>query len=125
MSTGSSDQGVILLIEDDILVQDVVCHHLENRGYEVLVAPDAEQARELMQKRGSDVRLLLVDSGLPVQSGESIADELKSQFGKTRVLLVSGYPRQQDPSEEAFPFLQKPFTGAQLVSKVEELLRNG
>jgi DNA-binding response OmpR family regulator len=120
-----TQRGLILLIEDDALVQEVVCHHLRNNGYEVLVAPDAEQARSLMVEHGDHVRLLLVDSGLPIQSGESIADELKSRFGRTRVLLVSGYPRPRDPADESFPFLQKPITGAQLVAKVDELLAHG
>jgi DNA-binding response OmpR family regulator len=116
------NKGGVLLIEDDAFVQDVVRLHLSRQGYEVWVAPDAETARQLMQQHEDDVRLLVVDSGLPVQSGESIAEELKSRFGK-RVLLISGYPRLGDPEDEIYPFLQKPFTGAHLVERVEELLK--
>lgn len=117
----SEGKGGILLIEDDAFVQDVVKHHLSSQGYEVWVASDAEAARRMMDEHEHDVRLLVVDSGLPVQSGESIADELKLRFGK-RVLLISGYPRPGEPEDEEYPFLQKPFTGSQLVERVEELL---
>jgi two-component system torCAD operon response regulator TorR len=109
----------ILLIEDDPLVQEVVQGHLRGRGYEVWIADDAETAHAMMDEHGSSVSLLIVDSGLPVQSGESLAAELKKQFGRARVLMISGYPRK-DPH---YPFLQKPFSGAQLVSRVEELLK--
>lgn len=109
----------ILLIEDDPLVQEVVSGHLRARGIPVWIAEDSVTARQLMEEHGSEVGLLVVDSGLPVQSGESLADELKQQFGKTRVLLISGYARP----DTDFPFLQKPFTGAQLVESVEQLMR--
>jgi DNA-binding response OmpR family regulator len=109
----------ILLIEDDPLVQKVVGSHLRRRGYEVWIADDSETARAMMDSHRGSVELLIVDSGLPVQSGESLAAELKDEFGPARVLMISGY-RQKD---DEFPFLQKPFSGAQLVSRVEDLLR--
>lgn len=112
----------ILLIEDDAFVQQVASHHLRNHGYEVWVASDANAARDIMDEHSDRVKLLVVDSGLPVQSGESLAEELKARFGKTRVLLISGYPRPVEPSEETYPFLQKPFSGAELVERVNELM---
>lgn len=114
----SSTEG-ILLIEDELLVQTVVGQHLRAQGYQVWIAPDAVSARSLMDEHGHEIGLLVVDSGLPVQSGESLAAELKERFGKTRVLLISGYDRP----ETEYPFLQKPFSGAELVERVEELLR--
>ena len=108
----------ILLIEDDPLVQQVVQGHLRARGFSVWTAEDAETANALMDAHGGDVGLLIVDSGLPVQSGESLAAELKKRFGRTRVLLISGYSR----ADTGYPFLQKPFSGAQLVERVEELM---
>lgn len=117
-----NDHGGILLIEDDVFVQDVVRHHLSNQGYDVWVASDAEVARALMAEHEPDVRLLVIDSGLPVQSGESIAEELKERFAK-RVLLISGYPRSVETEDEVYPFLQKPFTGAQLVERVKALMK--
>lgn len=112
-------KGGILVIEDDAFVQDVMKHHLTQKGYDVWVAADAAIARRMMDEHSGEVRLLIVDSRLPEQSGESIADELTARFGKC-VLLVSGYPRPDGP--EPYPFLQKPFTGAQLVACVEELV---
>jgi DNA-binding response OmpR family regulator len=108
----------ILLIEDDPLVQEVVGGHLRSRGFEVWIADDAQMAHALMDAHGPDVGLLIVDSGLPLQSGESLAAELKQRFGRARVLMISGYSR----AESDYPFLQKPFSGAQLVERVEELL---
>ena len=108
----------ILLIEDDPLVQQVVEGHLTARGFSVWIADDAEMAHALMEAHGEKVGLLIVDSGLPVQSGESLAAELKQRFGRTRVLLISGYSRPGT----GYPFLQKPFSGAQLVERVEELM---
>ena len=108
----------ILLIEDDPLVQQVVQSHLTARGYSVWMASDSQSATALMEARGDDVGLLIVDSGLPVQSGESLVAELKKRFGSARILLISGYARP----EAEYPFLQKPFSGVQLVKRVEELM---
>ena len=109
----------ILLIEDDALVQTVVSQHLRAHGYDVWIAPDAVAARALMDEHADSIGLLVVDSGLPVQSGESLAAELKERFGKTRVLIISGYDRP----ESDYPFLQKPFSGADLVERVDALLK--
>lgn len=108
----------ILLIEDDPLVQQVVQSHLTARGFTVWIADDSQTATALMEAHGGDVGLLIVDSGLPVQSGESLVAELKKRFGRSRILLISGYARP----EAEHPFLQKPFTGVQLVQRVEELM---
>lgn len=111
----------ILLIEDDTFVQAIVNHHLSSRGYRVWVASDPMEARSLMDLHADTIRLLIVDSGLPVQSGESVAEELKERFGKTRVLMISGYPKPESVPD-AYPFLQKPFTGEELANRVEALL---
>ena len=117
--------AAILVVEDDPLVQAVIKLQLEHRGHSVMIAEHAAEAKRLLDEKDGDFKLLIIDSGLPIQSGESVAMELKSRFPEPGVLMISGYPegrRREESTKSDLPFLQKPFTGAQLVQKVDELL---
>lgn len=115
----------ILVVEDEPLVRFVIERHLSGVGHHVFLAFDAESAREIVDKHGHDIDLLIVDSVLPTESGEDVAANLKEHFGTARVLMISGYPmgrRTIDEPLPGYPFLQKPFTGRELLGKVNELL---
>ena len=117
--------AAILVVEDDPLVQAVIRLQLENHGHSVMIAEHSAEAKRLLDELDGDFQLLIIDSGLPIQSGESVAMELKGRFPEAGVLMISGYPeerRRDESTKSDLPFLQKPFTGAQLVQKVDELL---
>lgn len=116
---------IILLIEDEESVKELVSLVLTEQGYQVLAASDPIEASQIMDRVDGAVEMLIVDSGLPVMSGEQFADKLIAKFPSTRVLMISGYPdgkRRMDSEKTVYPFLQKPFTPNQLSAKVKEIL---
>lgn len=118
------DAKTVLVIEDDPLVQAVIRKHLTNYGYNIYVAEDPIAAKKIVDEYDGDIDMLIVDSGLPVVSGDKVAAEVKERFPSMRVLIISGYPegrRHEDSPNIEFPFLQKPFSGSQLMEKVEQL----
>ncbi|MGI8923215.1 MAG: response regulator [Fimbriimonadales bacterium] len=115
----------ILVVEDEPLVRFVIERHLSGVGHRVFLASDAESAKDIVDKHGHEIDLLIADSVLPTASGEDVATNLKEHFGAARVLMISGYPmgrRTTDGALPGYPFLQKPFTGSELLGKVNELL---
>jgi len=79
----------ILLVDDD---QEIICSFksiLEDEGYVVYTANDAEEAVKVM--RDNDVQLAIMDYVLPKTRGDKLAETLKAINQKLNIIFVSGY----------------------------------
>lgn len=123
LRTGS---GTVLLAEDNPALRRAAQRALERLGYRVLVAADGEQALMLYREHESDIDLILSDVVMPKMGGGSLYRAVRAENGAVRFLMVSGYA-PDDVSERGgvdptVPFMQKPWTLAQLARRVEEVL---
>ena len=118
----------ILVVEDELDVQRVICITLELQGYRVLRALTIDEALVQAAEVGQ-IDLLLSDVILPVASGPEIYRRLQETQVDLRVLFISGYSDEvlagygissQDPN-----FLSKPFTSAILGRKVRHIMGKG
>ena len=117
-ATGDHGGETVLLVEDDPAVRNVVRRMLEGLGYAVVEASGAIEALEQVAEAAVEVELLLTDVVMPVMSGPELVDEIRRLRPCVRVLFVSGFSdRPVDGS-----LLQKPFTVAQLGSRVRQVL---
>jgi signal transduction histidine kinase len=118
--------ATILLVEDDDAVRDVTGRMLRSRGYTVLEARNASDARTLTREHGGDIDLLLTDIVMPDTSGPELAEELRGSYSRLRVLYMSGYSgvtvTRHGVLEEGVQYLEKPFTVSSLSSKVRDAL---
>jgi PAS domain S-box-containing protein len=116
----ASDHGgeTVLLVEDDPAVRNVVRRMLEGLGYAVVEASGAIHALEQVAETAIEIDLLLSDVVMPVMSGPELAAEIRKLRPRVHVLFVSGF---SDRHVEG-PLLQKPFTVAQLGSRVRQVL---
>eukprot|EP01047_Picozoa_sp_COSAG01_P050154 COSAG01_NODE_5038_length_4532_cov_1.902323_6_plen_272_part_01 len=78
----------ILLVEDDELIRKNYAQHL-NHEFNILEAPDAKTA--LAQVAKHSIQVLILDIGLPDQSGDRILKQLKSMQRNMEVLVVTAY----------------------------------
>ena len=92
-------------------------------GYRVLAAGNGEEALERAAKAG-EIHLLVTDVILPRLGGQAVAERLRHERPRLKVLFISGYSAEAVavtvPPE--FELLQKPFTPSQLLRRVGELL---
>lgn len=115
----------ILLVDDDDAVRELFARMLRS-GYEVLEACSSKQARQKFDEHEGRIDLLICDVVMPGGNGPQLAEALILVDPQLRLLYVSGYP----PDTEVLPgypaphvdFLQKPFSGRQLVARVATLL---
>ncbi len=125
---GSSSE-TILLVEDEDAVRNLTRRLLENGGYTVLQASDAEAALEVAESHDGRLDMLLTDVVMPGLSGPELARRLLASRPRLRVLYVSGYPDEAMASqgllEPDASFLQKPFTPETLARRVREILDMG
>ncbi len=118
--------GTILLVEDDASIRAVTRRLLEIGGYTVLEAATPSKARDLAERSGGPIHLLLTDVVMPEMSGPQLAALIREQRTELPVLFMSGYADDAitrhgrlDPGAE---FLPKPFAPDTLLRRVQQVL---
>ena len=113
----------ILLVDDDGEVRDVVAPMLEELGYVVEVANDAEMAlARLSASDQPDVDLLFSDIVMPgALDGVGLAEEARSRYPGLRIILATGYTERM-PLEHGTRILTKPFSIETLSAALHETL---
>lgn len=117
----------ILVVDDEPDIRQIVSDILEDEGYEVAVAENAEQAKELRRQRRPD--LVLLDIWMPGEDGISL---LKSwQKGgslSSPVIMMSGHGTIETAIEAtrlgAYDFIEKPLSMAKMLLTIENALRS-
>jgi PAS domain S-box-containing protein len=116
--------ATVLLVEDEQIVRRLVATMLDDAGYRVLEAENAEEALAFADAE-EQVDVLLTDVVMPGLSGPELAERLTAHWPRLRVLFVSGYTAEAiEKHGQISPgtsFLQKPFTRAQLTYALQEL----
>jgi PAS domain S-box-containing protein len=116
----------ILLVEDEPRVRDAVKRALENYGYTVLSATHPDEATTVFGENARGVDMLLSDVVMPGCDGIQLHDRLCVRRPGLPVLFMSGYTDrsilEDGILEPGVPFIQKPFSPAQLVRKVRSVL---
>ena len=115
-----SDQTVILVVDDDVLVQNIVRIILEKEGYFVLTAENGEEALYISRKYPGPIHLVVSDVIMPKMDGLALREQITKERIETRVLLMSG----ETPNIGTGPFLRKPFGPKELLSKTHEIIKD-
>ncbi|HWJ13776.1 MAG TPA: ATP-binding protein [Gemmatimonadaceae bacterium] len=129
-ATRSSEDGelpsgseTVLIVEDADDVRILARRTLEERGYTVFVARNADEALEIASARHVDV--LLADIVMPQTSGPQLVARYQSLHKAPLVVYMSGYADDALTQYELDPnvvFLRKPFTPASLARTVRDAL---
>jgi len=117
--------GTLLLVEDDPSVRRITKLALERAGYRVVAADRAEEALDWLRQHDTHVDLLISDVIMPGMNGGELAIRVAAERPGIRVLLVSGYTSNVLEASGLSPdvaLLEKPFTPAILLARVEELV---
>ncbi len=117
----------ILVVEDDLQLRELAVLLLADLGYETIEAADASEALQLLGSE-PDIALLFSDVLLPGgMTGVELAEEAWRSFPDLKVLLTSGYTRDtaQRWGTAGYELLEKPYSKAQLSSKLRRTLAAG
>lgn len=116
----------ILLVEDEPGVRRLARIALERSGYTVLVATDGRDAMALTEAHSDGIDLVVTDLVMPEMGGRELAEALRARWPRIGVLLMSGYVEddlvRHGVVEAEVAFLHKPFSLAELTSRVRSLL---
>jgi len=113
----------VLLVEDEGAVRELLSSALERNGFDVVTAGSAEEALTLASPA---FQILLSDISLPGMSGVQLARQLRRSLPSLRVLLMSGYAREEFASGpnavDDLPFIPKPFATRTVVERLRSLI---
>jgi len=95
-------------------------------GYRVLAPETPREAIALCRDPLVKIDMLVTDVVLPETDGVDVARQAVAERPRLRVLFMSGYTEHRvlrlPRFDHAAPFLQKPFSKASLLAKVNEVL---
>lgn len=113
----------ILVVEDERPISDLIEMNLSEAGYTCVCAYDGLEAANLLEKEGYD--LVLLDIMLPKVSGYELLDFIKPLGIPVIFLTAKGTMADKVKGLRlgADDYIVKPFEIAELVARVESVLR--
>lgn len=118
------DAGAILVAEDEDMVRNLAVRFLQGSGYQVLEARDGEEAMTLLEQEGDRIGLCILDVLMPGRSGLQLADYIRANHPKMKVLLSSGFTEGELPQcDEQLQLIEKPYSPQALLDQVRRMMR--
>ncbi len=118
--------GTVLLVEDQQMVRGVTRSLLEQCGYTVIEAADAESALAASAATTEPISLLVTDVVMTGMDGRTLHERLEHERPGLPALFMSGYPStvigHHGVLDPGVHFLQKPFSLADLAAAVRDAL---
>jgi two-component system cell cycle sensor histidine kinase/response regulator CckA len=119
MDEKAHNAGTVLVVDDEPLLLTMAEMILGDCGYTVLKADSGEKALALLSRDDAMVDLVVTDLVMPGMSGRELMERIRQLAPGTKLLWMSGYVMPAD-RQLGTTYLQKPFTSAELLSKVKE-----
>jgi DNA-binding NtrC family response regulator len=108
----------ILIVDDEPAVLNVVAKMVERLGYQAVIALTGKDALQVLAKE--NIGILLLDVVLKDMTVVELANRSHAFHGRRRIIFMSGhFPHLEINFPRTVPFLQKPFTLAQLKDAID------
>ena len=121
-------QKKILVVDDEESIVELLRYNLKKEGFKVIDALDGEKAFDLTRTANPD--LIILDLMLPGLHGYEILRLIKKnmQIAHIPVVILSAKALKEDITKGmqlgADVYITKPFSVAELIIMVKELLKN-
>jgi len=115
----------ILLLEDDLLLNEIIEEHLEEKGHDVDCAYDGSEALEFIYSKNYDI--LLFDVNVPSLNGFELLKHLRDENINTATIFITSANLLEDV-EEGFKtgcddYIKKPFELKELDLRIKNVCR--
>ncbi len=118
---------VILLVDDEAALVSLLSYNLERAGFEVLSAPDGEQALAILAERRVD--LVLLDWMMPHMSGIEVCRQSRRRPATQNIPIIILTARAEESDRVrglntgADDYVSKPFSTPELIARIHAVLR--
>ncbi|MDW5317167.1 response regulator [Rhizobium sp. PL01] len=112
----------VIVVEDEPLVRLDIVISLENEGFIVLEASNADEAIDLLDTH-SEIRLMFTDIDMPgSMDGLKLAQSVRDRWPPVKIIIASGH---RQLSDELLPvegrFFSKPYDHARVITAMREM----
>jgi len=126
MPSPSDNGAVVLVVDDEPTIVEIVGRYIERAGFETYTAPDGYKALDVATAHRPD--LVVLDVMLPGIDGIEVMERLQERPGPPiAVILLTARGEESDRlvglRNGADDYVVKPFSPAELVARVEAVLR--
>jgi signal transduction histidine kinase len=115
---------LILLAEDELQVANLEKRILEDEGYRVIVAKDGVEAIELFNKYASEIRLVLLDVGMPKRTGVQVGEEISRGYSTPIVYCTAYNEKMLSDLPADRKLIHKPFDRREILSLIRKTIQN-
>ena len=124
MTNSQALHTAILIVEDEALLRMDARDFLEEAGYAVHEAANADEAIKILEAN-DEIRLVFTDVNMPgSMDGVKLAHFVHRRWPPTKIIVASGHDKI---GEDALPggvaFFRKPYRAMQILSKMRDLLQ--
>ncbi len=121
----TTPQGRVLIVDDETSIRRALHATFGTLGYDIAEAMNGEQALPLL--RASSFDAVLLDINMPGMGGLAACREIRRQFPKVAVLMLTIRDEEDDKVEAleagADDYVTKPFAIRELVARLRAALR--
>ena len=125
--TGVKIMPNILIVEDDININNLLCEVLRKAGYTCEQAFSGTEAKLLLNIKEKDYTLVLLDLMLPGASGEEVLKEIR-KHGRLPVIVLTAKDSIDDKigvlTDGADDYITKPFEIREVLARIQVQLRH-
>lgn len=116
----------VLVVDDRSMARRIASRILSEEGFRVLEADGMGEAIEVLAQARGRIDLVMLDVVLADGDGVKLARQIQEEWPTQRILFMSGFAAEvlarYGLRDLDVPFLAKPFTRSELLSKVAESL---
>ena len=116
----------VFYVEDELFLGKIVKESLENRGFEVTMESDGDNALAEFRKCKPDVCVL--DIMLPNKDGFAIAGQIRALNKEIPIIFLTAKTQTQDVvkgfSLGGNDYVRKPFSMEELIARIQNVLKN-
>ncbi|MFX1574731.1 MAG: response regulator [Promethearchaeota archaeon] len=123
-----SGKNTILIVDDEPDIVNLTEKFLRLGDFETITSNNAKEAMKMVEENHEKIALILLDIMMPGRSGYSVLEEIKNNERYRDILVVLFTVKsfnedvQKGKKLGADAYITKPFSGKELLKKIQELL---
>jgi CheY-like chemotaxis protein len=124
MQPKAGARPVVLIVEDEILLRLHAREVIEDGGFDVVEAKNADDAISILEQR-NDVVLIFTDINMPgSMDGLKLTHFVKDRWPPIKIIATSGHARiTADDLPEGSHFVPKPYQPTEIADAIHQLVR--
>ena len=114
----------MLIVDDEASIRDILTQIVSREGFRCHTARDGQEA--VQRLRETEYQMILSDIEMPGLNGSKLLEHVSTHYPETAVIMVTGLADIKSAvstmSMGAYDYVTKPFTFAELTTKIHKAL---